>query len=112
MERERKVRDQLRAGNEEENKYDPVKLSATHTQRSDCTGGRSIPDGTIKQPNERQRPSNRRVAAQTAPAEDEVQGKGSPCYQSGEQNKHSSADIIRQLQEENLLEYSKGREVG
>ena len=102
-----KVRDELGARDEEEDEYDAADTQSTlaslytlytlKKKERKKEGKEVVPNRAINQPHEPQRPPDRRVAAQTLPAEDQIQRERGAGHQGREQDQHRRAGIVRSL---------------
>lgn len=70
------------------------------------------PGEAVQHPDQPQRPSDGRVAAQRLPAEHQVQAHLLAGHQGGEDDEHGGARIVGELEEDNLGCDARGREVG
>jgi hypothetical protein len=97
--RQREIQDEFGAGDEQKNKYNTIQLC----QRTEYAEPNSfIPDEAIQQPNQSKCPSDGRIAAKTAPTQDEFRVYLFPSYQSGKDDEDAGACIVERLENDNL----------
>lgn len=80
-----------------------------HTQKK---RKKNIPAETGPEPTNPQRPADRRVAPQAPPAEHQVRGEGPARRQGGEEQEAGRAEVVEQLERDDLREDAQGGEGG
>ena len=89
-----------------------VPVQGDRRGRERARNARYAPAETAPEPTNAQRPPGRRVAAQAAPAEHQVRREGFPGRQGGEEQQGRHAEVVEELERQDLREDAQGGEGG